>query len=213
MVDPFFVFLPFLPFILGFSTFAGIGGGQYLPAGIARHCESVVMSSSQPPRRLHPDIYLARRRAHLEKVLQHPLVSPRASGLDPDRRAFLREEAEELYWNELEWEKLTEEEMSKGGSALVEFAFPGFLAFIDGLLLKEVNSDSPVPANPRPEVVEDLLTFLALRVLELLPETDAQVALEREMTARLIDLVLYRLHGIPVDGIDRFEIARLDGDE
>src|SRR5688500_20139373 len=93
-------------------------------------------------RRLHPDIYIARRRAHLEKVLQHPLVMPRNSGLDAERRTFLREEAEELYWNELEWEKLTAEEMSKGGSALVEFAFPGFLAFIGGLLLKEVNSDS-----------------------------------------------------------------------
>ncbi|MEX2281878.1 MAG: hypothetical protein WEE89_05300 [Gemmatimonadota bacterium] len=162
------------------------------------------------PRRLHPDIYLARRRAHLEKVLQHPLVSPRSSGLDPDRRSFLREEAEELYWNELEWEKLTEEEMSKTGSALVEFAFPGFLAFINGLLLKEVNADSTAPANPRPEVVEEILVFLATRVLELLPETDPQLTLERDMTARLIDLVLYRLHGIPVDGIDRFEIARLD---
>ena len=169
--------------------------------------------SSPSPRRLHPDIYLARRRAHLEKVLQHPLVSPRASGLEADRRVFLREEAEELYWNELEWEKLTAEEMSKGGSALVEYTFPGFLAFIDGLLLKQVNSDSPAPANPRPEVVEDILLFLATRCLELLPETDADLTLERDMTARLVDLVLYRLHGIPVDGIDRFEIARLDGDE
>jgi hypothetical protein len=108
---------------------------------------------------------------------------------------------------------LTAEEMSKGGSALVEYTFPGFLAFIDGLLLKQVNSDSPAPANPRPEVVEDILLFLATRCLELLPETDPDPTLEREMTARLIDLVLYRLHGIPVDGIDRFEIARLDGDE
>ena len=166
------------------------------------------MSSS--PRRLHPDIYIARRRAHLEKVLQHPLVSPRSSGLDAERRAFLREEAEELYWNELEWEKLTAEEMSQGGSALVEFAFPGFLAFISGLLLKEVNSDSPAPATPRPEVVEEILLFLATRVLELLPESGEHTALERDMTARLIDLVLYRLHNIPVDGIDRFEIARLD---
>jgi hypothetical protein len=171
------------------------------------------MSSPNAPRRLHPDIYIARRRAHLEKVLQHPLVAPRPSGSDITRRTFLREEAEELYWNELEWEKLTAEEMSKGGSALVEFAFPGFLAFIDGLLLKEVNSDSTAPASPRPEVVEDILVFLATRVLELLPESDHQLSLEREMTARLIDLVLYRLHGIPVDGIDRFEIARMEGDE
>lgn len=168
---------------------------------------------SSPQRKLHPDIYIARRRAHLEQVLQHPLVSPRPTGLDAERRQFLLEEAEDLYWNELEWEKLTAEEMSQNGSALVEFAFPGFLAFINGLLLKEVNSDSTAPAAPRPEVVEDILLFLATRVLELLPEQDEQQTLEREMTARLIDLVLYRLHGIPVDGIDRFEIARLEGDE
>jgi hypothetical protein len=171
------------------------------------------MSSSAEPRRLHPEVFIARRRARLEKVLQHPLVPPRDSGLSPDGRAFLREEAEELYWNELEWEKLTSEEMSKGGSELVELAFPGFLAFIDGLLLKEVNPDSTVPASPRPEVVEEVLLFLARRCLELMPETEPEKKLEREMTERLVDLVLYRLHGLPVDGIDRLELARQEGEE
>jgi hypothetical protein len=146
------------------------------------------------------------------QLLQHPLVIPRDSGAPPERRAYLLEEAEELYWNELEWEKLTEEEMSSGGSALVEFAFPGFLAFIDGLLLKKANVDSPVPATPRPEVVEDVLLFLATRCLELIPETEPVRKLEREMTERLIDLVLYRLHGLAVDGIDRIELARNDED-
>ncbi len=141
------------------------------------------------------------------------MVPPRDSGLPPDRRSFLREEAEELYWNELEWEKLTSEEMSKGGSSLVEFAFPGFLAFIDGLLLKEANADSPVPATPRPEVVEDMLLFLATRYLELLAESDPASCLEREMTERLIDLVLYRLHSIPVDGVDRFELAKQEEED
>jgi hypothetical protein len=165
------------------------------------------------PQRLHPEIFIARRRARLEKLLQHTLVPPRDSGLEESRRRFLREEAEELYWNELEWEKLTEEEMSAGGSELVEFAFPGFLAFIDGLLLQEANADSPVPANPRPEVVEDVLLFLATRYLELLASPEPQAKLEREMTERLIDLVLYRLHNIAVDGIDRLEIARLEGED
>ena len=64
--------------------------------------------------------------------------------------------------------------MSKGGSELVEFAFPGFLAFVDGLLLKEVNADSPLPATPRPEVVEEILLFLATHYLELLAETDPE---------------------------------------
>jgi hypothetical protein len=149
-------------------------------------------------RKLHPDVFLARRRARLEQILQSPLVPPRPSGIDAERRKFLLEEAEELYWNELEWENLTSEEM-KGGSELVEFAFPGFLAFVDGLLLKEANADSQVPARPRPEVVEDVLLFLSKRHLELLPETNEQSVLEREMSARLIDLVLYRLHGIAVD--------------
>jgi hypothetical protein len=163
-------------------------------------------------RRLHPDVFLARRRARLEHVLQHALVPPRSSGLSEDRRNFLREEAEELYWNELEWEKLTSEEMRSGGSELVELAFPGFLAFIDGLLLKEVNPDSPAPATPRPEVVEDVLLFLARRYLELLTEPDPPQRLEREMTERLIDLVLYRLHGLPVDGYDPFALSRFDED-
>ncbi|HEY0670609.1 MAG TPA: hypothetical protein VGD27_00015 [Longimicrobiales bacterium] len=149
-------------------------------------------------RKLHPEVFLARRRARLEKILQTALVPPRSSGISEDRRQFLREEAEDLYWNELEWEKLTAEEMA-GGRELVEFTFPGFLAFIDGLLLKEANPDSPVPAKPRPEVVEDILLFLATRYLELLPEQEPQSVLEREMVERLIDLVLYRLHNIAVD--------------
>jgi hypothetical protein len=156
---------------------------------------------TEPSRKLHPDVFLARRRARLEQILQSPLVPPRPSGIDEDRRKFLMEEAEELYWNELEWENLTSEEM-KGGSELVELAFPGFLAFVDGLLLKEANPDSQVPARPRPEVVEDILLFLARRHLELLPETDEQSVLEREMSARLIDLVLYRLHNVAVDRVE-----------
>lgn len=163
-------------------------------------------------RRLHPEVFLARRRARLEHVLQHPLVPPRASGISEERRRFLFEEAEELYWNELEWEKLTAEEMRVGGSELVELAFPGFLALIDGLLLKEVADDSVAPASPRPEVVEDVLLFLARRHLELLVETDPALRLEREMAERLIDLVLYRLHGLPVDGYDPFSPSRHDED-
>ncbi|HSJ26299.1 MAG TPA: hypothetical protein VK929_16590 [Longimicrobiales bacterium] len=161
-------------------------------------------------RRLHPEVLLARRRSRLEHLLQHPLVPPRPSGISDERRSYLREEAEELYWNELEWEKLTSEEMRAGGSELVELAFPGFLAFVDGLLLKEVARDSLAPATPRPEVVEDVLLFLARRYLELLPGTEAQQRLEREMVERLIDLVLYRLHGLPVDGFDPFAQSRHD---
>ncbi|MGH7444780.1 MAG: hypothetical protein ACREKM_07890 [Longimicrobiales bacterium] len=171
------------------------------------------MTTPSPQRRLHPEVFLARRRARLERLLQAPLVPPRPSGVPEDRRNFLREEAEELYWNELEWEKLTEEEMSQGGSELVELAFPGFLTLIDGLLLKKATEDSKVQATPRPEVVEDVLMFLATRYLELLPDMDEGARLERVMTERLVDLVLYRLHGISVDAADRLELAGLDGDD
>jgi len=170
-------------------------------------------SEAETGRRLHPEIFLARRRARLEKLLQHPLPAPRDSGAPASTRTFLREEAEELYWNELEWEKLMSEEMSQGGSELVELAFPGFLTFIDGLLLKEAGPDSPVPAHPRPEVVEDLLLFLSRHCLELLPERTAEGRLELRMTERLIDLVLYRLHGLSTDGLDPFDMMRRDDEE
>lgn len=162
---------------------------------------------------LRPEVFLARRRARLERLLLHPLVPPPDSGAPPARRRFLLEEAEELYWNELAWEKLTEEEMSQGGSALVEFTFPGFLAFVDGLLLKEANRDSPVPASPRPEVVEDILLFLSRRCLSLSGAQDPGGRLEHRMTQRLVDLVLYRLHHIPVDGVDRLALARWEDKE
>jgi hypothetical protein len=167
-------------------------------------------SSDPGPRRLHPEVFLARRRARLERVLQHPLVVPRSTGVAPERRVFLLEEAEELYWNELEWEKLTAEEMTAGGSALVELTFPGFLAFIDGLLLKQATADSKVPARPRPEVVEDVLLFLATRCLELIGSSAPEQRLEREMAERLIDLVLYRLHGLQVDAAERLDLSHLD---
>jgi len=136
---------------------------------------------------------------------------PRGEPVPPERRAFLREEAEELYWNELAWEKLTDEEM-EGGSALVEYTFPAFLAFVDGLLLRETPRDSPAAATPRPDVVEDILLFLAGRCLaaERQEEVDP---LEVEMTSRLMDLVLYRLHGIPVEGLDRLSLSRHDDDD
>ena len=50
---------------------------------------------------------------------------------------FLREEAEDLYWNELEWEHITDEEALEEGP-LTTLTFPGFLAYVRGLLLREV---------------------------------------------------------------------------
>ena len=149
------------------------------------------------------------RRERLEEILGHPLSTPErgASDMPPETRRFLRDEAEDLYWNELEWENITDEEQVENG-ALTEMAFPGFLAFVRGLLLTEVMPDALAPASPRPEAVEDILRFLADRVVELeesLARVEQRLEAELAMTSRLIDLVLYLMHGLDGDEVERVE--------
>jgi len=158
------------------------------------------------------------RRERIERLLGRSLHQPGAdssSDLKPKMRAFLLEEAEDLYWNELEWEHITDEEALEGGP-LAELAFPGFLAFIRGLLLTEVMPDALAPADPRPEVVEDVLRFLAARVLELedgLPgDEEGQARTELTMTSRLVDLVLYLYYGLDAGEVDRVEARRVASD-
>jgi len=151
--------------------------------------------------------YLDERRAELGRALGKPLRpqtgTEDASTLTSEKRTYLREEALDLYWNELEWEHLTDEEQLDEGS-LAEMAFPGFLAFIRGLLLKETLPSVAQDATPRPEVVEEVLDFLAGRVLELKADLgkaqDAEDAertkSESAMTANLVDLVLLRFHEV-----------------
>ncbi len=149
--------------------------------------------------------FLAGRRARLANLIQRPLDPPSGSGdLTPERRRFLLEEAEELYWNELSWEQVTGEE-GLADSGLVELTFPGLLAFVEGLLLREVMPDSLAPARPRPEVVEDILAFLAARTMQLSDADDPTSSMEREVTVRLIDLVLYRQHDIDVEEFESLE--------
>jgi len=160
---------------------------------------------------------LGGRRERLERLLGRSLEAPRTGPRPPlseKIRSFLEEEAEDLYWNELEWEHITDEEALEGGT-FTELAFPGFLAFVRGLLLTEVMPDAKAPASPRPEVVEDILAFLAARVLELedtlaepSPDGGEQLRLERDMTSRLIDLVLYRYHQLSAVDVDRVETTR-----
>jgi hypothetical protein len=160
---------------------------------------------------------LGGRRERLERALGRtlgqPPTGPRVS-LPEKTRHFLREEAEDLYWNELEWEHITEEEALEEGS-LTELAFPGFLAFVRGLLLTEVMPDAKAPAAPRPEVVEDILGFLAGRVVELedgLAAEDGEardrMRLELGMTSRLVDLVLYLFHRLEPSDIEVVEGSR-----
>jgi hypothetical protein len=160
-----------------------------------------------------PEALLAWRRLRLTRVLGHDLIVPPPSGdLPNENRAFLLQQAEELYWEELSWERLTGDE-GLGGRGLVELAFPAFLAFVEGLLLAEATEDSRAPARPRPEVVEDILAFLAGRWIVLEGDADREHAIEREATLRLIDLVLYRLHGVDVHEAQRLELAWAEDDE
>jgi hypothetical protein len=158
------------------------------------------------------------RRERLERALARRLDAPRADGdgrLTKESRQYLMGEAEDLYWNELEWEHITDEEALEEGP-ITQLTFPGFLAFIRGLLLHEVMPDSIAPASPRPEVVRDILGFLAGRVLELedgLSEpADGEaprLRAELDMTSHLIDLVLYEFHGVAAEDVERIEAGGL----
>ncbi len=95
---------------------------------------------------------LEARRQRLETTLGRPMETPAPSdapGLSDAEREHLHDAATDLYWNEIAWENLTDEERMESG-LLAEMVFPGFLAFVRGLLLAEVMPDSLAPANPRP---------------------------------------------------------------
>ncbi|MGH7483851.1 MAG: hypothetical protein ACRELV_17010 [Longimicrobiales bacterium] len=154
---------------------------------------------------------VARRRSRLERVLGRPLPPPRSGQVPSERRRYLLDEAKELYWNELSWEALTAEE--RESSELMELAFPGFLAFVDGLLLNEVRPDAQSAPTPRPQVVEDILCFLAERQLERKGATEAEDVFERQAAERLLDLVLYRLHMIPVQSAERLGLSDRELDD
>lgn len=156
------------------------------------------------------------RRERLERLLGRRLDPPVREVDDPlseEARKYLLGEAQNLYWNDLEWEHITDEEALEEGP-ITQLAFPGFLAFIRGLLLQEVMPDSIAPATPRPRVVEDVLSFLAGRVVELedglagTPENEAnKLRIELEMTSQLIDLVLYQFHNVRPEEMERIEAS------
>ena len=158
------------------------------------------------------------RREKMERALGRPLAVPEPAGgaeLTEPERDHLRTVATDLYLNELAWENITDEEQVEG-EPLAELTFPGFLAFIQGLLLEQVMPDSLAPANPRPEVAEDVVRFLAERVVALQDGTggagegDAEHrARDLALTDRLLDLVLFRLHGVdPADAEGFRDAAR-----
>jgi CRP-like cAMP-binding protein len=87
------------------------------------------------------------------------------------------------------------------------------LAFVRGLLLVQVKEDALAPAEPRPEVVERILEFLARRVLELEEslagpsdaDESTRLGEELRLTDRLLDLVLYLYHELDDEAIERVE--------
>jgi hypothetical protein len=162
------------------------------------------------------DTLLTGRRERIERILGRRLEAPNGASepMPDDTLRYLMSEAEDLYWNELEWEHITDEEALEAGP-LVELAFPGFLAYARGLLLDEVMPDSLSPASPRPQVVGAILDFLATRVVEL-GEREAEpdgeeverLRAELDMTGNLIDRVLYLYHGLGGEDMERVEAAQ-----
>lgn len=152
----------------------------------------------------------------MERTLGRSLQPPSSGANAPIEdvtRTYMLGEAKDLYWNELEWEHLTDEEALEEGP-LTELTFPGFLAYVRGLLLDEVMPDSLSPAMPRPQVVADALEFLADRVIELedgLESDDAsepdRLRAELEMTSGLINRVLYLYHGLSAEDVEQVERA------
>jgi hypothetical protein len=130
--------------------------------------------------------------------------------LDPDdlvlrptalaARRHLFEEACELYWNELNWEQLTHEELV-GEGELTEMVFPGLLTLVDAWLPRADNGEPDRDREHR-DVAHDFLLWLAGRLVELRvqkPEdgTDRDTRKrEIQVTDELIDLVTYRLYCI-----------------
>lgn len=144
--------------------------------------------------------YVELRRARVQSAVRRSLrpVAQDAAPLAADRLEFFRREAEDLYWNELSWEELTDEELVAGGH-LTQMVFPGFLAFVEGLLVEWAPADALTPPRPHPDAVEEILTFLGERYAELMVELESgadsqRLVWARAMTLHLIDLVLYRLY-------------------
>ncbi len=157
---------------------------------------------------------LQNRRHALREAVGRSLAKPEGTEdppLSDGHRDHLLDELKDLYWNDLEWENVTEEERMEGGS-LPELTFPGVLALTRGLLLTEVATDSNAPPEPRPEVVEHFLEFLANQVLDLREtatggpgEEGDRAALELRMTQGLLDRVLIEYHRLSPEDVGTLE--------
>lgn len=152
-----------------------------------------------------PGVELAARTLVEERVRSLRRLLDRQ--LDPDdivvrptaaaSRKHLFEEACDLYWNELNWEQLTDEERIADGE-LTEMVFPGLLALVDALLPRSENGEPDRDREHR-DVAHDFLLWLAGRLVELRstrPEDDEdrdRIRTEIQVTDDLVDLVSCRL--------------------
>ena len=162
------------------------------------------------------DDRLQARKQEFEAVLGRtlsPAVQDAPAPLSDEDLKYLTDQAEDLFWNELEWEHLTEEEQLDEGT-LTEQAFPGFLAFIRGLLLDEVMPDALAGATPRPAVVREILNFLLSELDRFRGRLDAgegdadRLKAEISMTEGLVDLTLATLMGLTAADLERLSEAR-----
>ncbi len=125
----------------------------------------------------------------------------------PAARQHLFEEACELYWNELNWEQLTDEELVAEGE-FTEMVFPGLLALVDAWLPRSENGE-PDRDRERRDVAHDFLIWLAARLVELRigrPEDAAdrsRIQRTIQVTDELIDLVSYRLYCLTDGDIEK----------
>ena len=116
----------------------------------------------------------------------------------PASRKHLFEDACDLYWNELNWEQLTDEERISDGE-LTEMVFPGLLTLVDALLPRSDNGEPDRDREHR-DVAHDFLLWLAGRLVELRttrPDDDEdreRIRTEIQVTDDLIDLVSCRLY-------------------
>lgn len=175
-------------------------------------------SHAEPPMSPSDSVreFLESRRRVLQETVGRSLVTPIGTQDPPlsrERRTHLIDELKDLYWNDLEWENITEEERMEGGS-LPELTFPGVLALTRGLLQTEVLEDSERGPEPRPEVVQHFLEFLAQRVIELEEQASGapgeegdRAALELRMTERLLDRVLVEYHRLSPEDVGTLEEA------
>jgi hypothetical protein len=155
-------------------------------------------------------LFVEQRRARvLDAIGRVPHSFPDAETLSAERISFFRREAEDLYWNELAWEQLTDEEAVAGGH-MTEMVFPGFLALVEGLLVDRVPADALTRARPHPDAVEEILTFVAERYAAATRELEAgvdsqKVVWARMMSSELVDLVLYRLYRLTPAEVEALE--------